>query len=716
MPNTYKDDDAKPFLEKARDRFRYCIEAWKDIREQHDLDMRFLAGESWDETEARRRKDKNLPMIHLDELTQYINQLVNDVRQNKRAVQVLPKGAGANDKTAALRSDWIRGVEYISQAQTAYTTGFEGMTGGSYGFCKLETYYESEKSFNLSARIVPITNANTVVFDPDCKQYDCSDAEDCWEIDFISQDTFRRRFPDAEIKTFTDEIQKVDPYWIKPKQVQLASWWKVVIEKIELHLVDLGDSGQPVVMRSDELPKDFDRKRILKSRDYDDRRIVQYILNGVEVLETNDPRKGKGWPGNWIPIIPFWGKELFVDEGSGSKRMLFSLIRLARDPQRLLNYYASQELMEAKMTPRTPYMGPRGMMSGNPEEWQDVNDTPKAFIEFDLPEGYPPGSTKPERTPFIPNFQAYEMAKESASRAIMKAMGISPLPTAAQRGNEKSGVALSRIQGERSQGSFHFIDNLDRSLVYCGKQLDDLFDKIHDTPRDIPIRKEDGTHSMARIGDRNDPKNKEFAGDHDVTITTGPSFESQREEVQDFADTLAANQQVFPLIGDLVVKLRNLGPIGDQIAERLTPPQFANTQGDDVPATAKAAIAHLTQQAQQMQQIITQLQQEKAAKMVEKDAAFRIAALQENTKLVVAQATLAHDQAESILQAELQKIQTILGQAHDQATQATDQQHEMNMANQEHQQNLVQASHEASLAPQIPPSANGGSNGTGGTQ
>src|SRR5579864_4215186 len=157
------------FLEKARNRFKYCLEAWREIREQHDLDMRFLAGDSWDEAERRRRNDKNLPMIHLDELTQYINQLINDVRQNKRAVNVLPKGSGANDKTASLRADWIRAIEYISQAQTAYTTAFEGAAGGSYGFWKIETYYENPKSFNLSARILPIANANTILFDPDCK-------------------------------------------------------------------------------------------------------------------------------------------------------------------------------------------------------------------------------------------------------------------------------------------------------------------------------------------------------------------------------------------------------------------------------------------------------------------------------------------------------------------------------------------------------------------
>jgi portal protein len=680
------------FLTKARDRFKYCLESWKEIREEHDLDMKFLAGDSWDEREKSRRKDKHMPMIHLDELTQFINQLINDVRQNKRAVNVLPKGSGATDETAKLRADWVRAVEYISQAQTAYTTAFEGAAGGSYGFWKLETYYDGE-SFNLNVRIVPVPNANTILMDPDCIQYDCSDGEDAFEINFMSEEKFNREYPGAEIKTFAEDIQAIAPDWIKPKQVQVASWWKVEKEQIQLHLVDIGN-GQMKVMREKQLPEKFDRGKILKTRDYCDRRVVQYVLNGVEVLETNDPNKGKGWPGQWIPIIPVWGKELFVDEGSGSKRMLFSLIRLARDPQRLLNYYAAQEMAEARLSPRTPYMGPVGMFSAQTKDWEEINDTPKAFIEYATPDGFQPGSVEPKRVPFVPNFQAYEVAKEAASRSIMKAMGISPLPIDAQRANNKSGIALKKIQGERAQGSFHFIDNFDRSIVYCGRQLDDIFEKIHDTARDIPARKEDGTHYVARINDPSDPKNKLFAGDHDVTITTGPSYDSEREEAADFADTLANIQGVFPLIGDLIVRLRNIGPIGEQIAERLTPPQFAAQGMEDLPPKAQSAIGQANQKIQQLTQIIQQLQQEKAAKMVEKSVALQQTALQEKTKLIVAQATLNRDQAEMILQAELDNVNTILDQLHEHATIA----HQAD-------QDRATAAHAASLQP--PPSSNG---------
>ena len=696
MPLSLKDS---AFLQKARDRFRYCHEQWRDIREQHDLDMRFLAGDSWDEKEKQRRKSKNIPMIHLDELTQYINQLNNDIRQNKRAVKVVPKSGGATNESADNRADWIRGVEYMSQAQSAYITAFEGATGGSYGFWKLETFYESDNSFNLSVRICPVANANTIIFDPDCKKYDCSDAEDCFEIDFISHDAFKRRYPKAEISEFTDEIREVAPDWVKDKQVQIASWWKVKTEKIKLHLVKI-DNQAPVVMRSDELPENFDKSLILKTRDDEDRRIVQYVINGVEILETNDPRDGQGWPGNWIPIIPVWGKELFIDEGSGSRRMLFSLIRLARDPQRLLNYYASQELKEAKMTPNTPYMGPKGMFSNQADQWEKLNDEGTAYVEFEVPEGFQPGSIKPERLPFVPNFQQYELAKEAARRHIMAAMGIAPLPTSAQRQNEKSGIALSKIQGERNQGSFHFIDNYDHSLEFSGRQLDELFDKIHDSPRDIPLRKEDGTHSIARVNDPTNPKNKIFKGEHDVTISTGPSFESQREEAADFTDSLVAVPGVFPLIGDLIVRMRSLGPIGDQIADRLTPPQFQQQPGSEpLPAAAQAQIGQLKQQVQQMTAVIAQMNLEKGAKMWEMDGKLQIEKIHSDTQKAVAEITTKAQ----LLNERIKALEDLQADFHQMA-------HETALSAQEHQQTLDQGAQSAALNP---PDASGqSSNGS----
>ena len=59
-------------------------------------------------------------------------------------------------------------------------------------------------------------------------------------------------------------------------------------------------------------------------RDGEKRKITKYISNGFEILKENP------WKGQWIPIIPCLGKELWLDQGNGTVRVLQSLIRLAR--------------------------------------------------------------------------------------------------------------------------------------------------------------------------------------------------------------------------------------------------------------------------------------------------------------------------------------------------------------------------------------------------
>jgi hypothetical protein len=665
--------------------------------------MRFLAGDSWESHEKKRRMDNKIPMPHFDELTQYVNQLVNDVRQNKRAVKVLPKGSVASDKSAGLREDWIRGIEYSSSAQTAYITAFDSMASRSFGFWKLITEYESDDSFNLTARIKRIANPKTILFDPDCKEYDCSDAEDCFEIDFMSQASFKRQYKDAEIVEFTDEIREVAPEWISNNRVQVASWWRVKYTPVKLCLVR-SKQGQLHAIKEEHLPEDLKGAEVIRTREVQERRVVQYLLNGVEVLETNDPEDGKGWPGRWIPIIPVWGKELYLPDTNGTKRCLHSHIRLARDPQRGLNYHVAQEFMEAKMSPRAPFIGAKGQFDTN-TPWDTVNETPVAFLEYDpRPEGANETLPPPARPAFAPNFQQYELVKESAKRSIQSAMGITPLPTQAQRANEKSGVALERIQGSEQLGSFHFIDNFERSLEYSGRQLDDLYDKIVDTPRKIATRSAQDRH---RVIDVTPDMGK---GEHDVTITTGPSYQSQREEAAAFADTISQVDGVFPLIGDLIVRMRDLGPIGDEIADRLLPPQFAqkDDQGEPVPPKYASQIAGLQRQLQGAQAALQQYAMEKAAKTVDGQVKLKIAALQEQTKLVIAQATLQANQAEVILQNEYARIQTILqtigditqaGQQADLEQQSAQQQAQLDQQGAAHQAGLDQqsAAHQAGL-------------------
>lgn len=685
---------------------------WQEIQKEAQVDMRYVAGDPWEAKDRKARDDAGRPCISLDELNQYLNQAINNVRQNKRAVQVIPKGDGSNDSDAERRADMIRGIERKSHAQAAYITTYENALQRSYGFAGLITAYEEDKSFDQEIRIRRFPNPDCVLITPDFKEADASDIDRAFVTDMMPLKKFRRKFPQAKPVSFEGEASR-EPYlkdWIRDKFVRTAEYWMLDKTPRTLLLIDGGEAG-PIVEYEDELPSRQGIK-IIKSRKAESIKVVQYLTNGVEILDQED------WAGSRIPICACFGKEIFVDDGAGAKRMLISMVRLARDPQMLLAYLASLECEEAGMTPKAPFVGYKGQFESDEEAWKFLTKIPRGYVQVDpIPDGASGNILPlPTRPAFEPNFQEYELAKDSARRSIQAAMGITPLPTAAQRNSEKSGIALEKIQTQESIGSFHFTDNYERFLENIGWQMNELIGKIYDTAKSVPITKKDGTHSVMRI---NDPQfaaqnpnqdhivvnsEDEDAGQYGVTISTGPSYESQREEASSFVDLLLQNLQQLPVppavatqILALAIRLKDIGPIGEQIAEMLQPPDQ-----NQIPPQAQAAIAQAQGIIQQLQQELAKLTMERDAKVLDHQARIQIEQMKQEagiameklkleTQILVAQintkAQITSDR-EQVFSDEMGQLRD---HAHEFGLQAHQQEHEQAQAQQAQAQMQAEA-------------------------
>lgn len=675
--------------------------------------MKYVTGDPWPEAEKLIRKDKR-PCLVFDECSQYINQLVNDIRQNKRAVKVVPRGYGSNDKTADLRGDLIREIEYKSNAQSAYATGFENMCNRSYGGWKVVTRYVSEKSFDQEIRIVRIPNPDASLPDFDAKESDYSDARYWFLMDTVPRSEYKRKYPNAKITDFSDEHYTLAPAWVSEKQVQVAEYWCVEEEKRKLLNVNIDGVATP--MFEDELPDGYDLEGLRKSgkikseRDTYEREVVQYITNGIEILEKNPQ------PGKFIPIVWLTGKELYVDTGAGPKRMLMSLIRLARDPQMLLNYYRTTQAEIVAMVPKSPYMGVTGQFE-RPEDWQAVNQVPMAFLEYNAHTDATGEAVlgPPVRPPFVPEIQELEIGAEAARRAIQSAMGLSSLPTNAQRLNDKSGVALKEIDENEDRGSFHFIDNYEMALEYSGRIINDLIPYIYDAPREVGVRNAKDEHRTVKVNqqgtnEEGQPEHNDLtSGEHEVTISTGPSYQSEREAADEFVKTIVPELEGLELppatkqkLLAMLVKTQNIGPMGDEIAKLLDPPddtQNALAQAQKDHAQSQEMIAELNTELQQ-------LKLEKAGKVIENQSKEKIAAIDRLVKIELAEIeTKAQDKSQrDELYAEL--VGKHHDAAHDVALQKDQQTHEhaiadKTAANAQVSQTEAQK-HEAQLAKEKP--------------
>ena len=677
MPERETESREEKILKQAREDFAYCRSYWRENYEEGSKDMDCMAGIPPREFSEDR---SGRPCIWPDETSQYVKQANNNMRQNKRSVNISPRSEDATDKDAEHRQAYMRGIEYASKAQSVYSTVFESCTECGFGFGRIVLVVTGPNG-EQEPRIKRIPNWSTVYMDPDSKEADFSDSNICFVIDSMRASTFKRKYPKAKKQSFTTEDRQTAPDWLQGDNVVVAEYW----------------------VRTEEKAKD-------KETTY---KVKQYIINGVEILEEND------WIGSWIPIPAMIGEEIYVKDGGQSKRRIISMIRRGRPAQQMMAYIASQQQEEFAMAPRAPFLGWKGTFDS--EQHKNLHKDPRGYVEFTVPVDWdvqtmgPP--QLPIRTPFSPNIQAYQIAYEGWRRSHQAAIAGNPLPTDAQKINDKSGVALEKIQDAGATGSFHFTDNFVRFLHNVGLQVNELITKLAELDslpkqllgrnkkdEDVRIKVAGKDAAPVESSEHLDEADVFFAhrGQFEVSIGDGPSYQSQREEGAAFADKIweiAAKMGLPPQVTmkllSLATRLKNVGALGDEIAELLSPPDPNN-----LPPQAQAAIAQLTGQLHQAMQEIQKLQLEKLGKVVEiqgksaladKEFTARMSEADKDreTKLAVAEITT---KAQSISE-RVAAVEDLMKQFHDQA-------HEVAMLMQQHSQAKELAAQNAAVESQ----------------
>lgn len=671
-------------LDEIHNNFTYAVDRWKSIREQRTIDMRHVAGDPWEPKEKLARTRAMRPCPATDEISQYLNQVINGVKGNPRAARFSPVGFGANDKTANFYGDKWREIEYRSKAQIAYTRAFQNTIEGSYGYVKLFTEFatdmpggpaESHSAFNRRICVGSIPDPDVIYPDPDFLDPTGRDWNWLFDIETQSVKEFKKANPNAEITNFSPDLIKYSKGWItgsgRNMTIRVASYWEVekktkILNAWEVQNPETG-GVEELELFDDEVELTERAKKfganLIEKREVEDRTVWQYRTNGVEIL------KKIKWPGRWIPYVSFFGKMLYLDGPSGPELVIQSMTRPARQANMLLAYYLACEAEQIGMTPKVPWFVWKGSIDRkNATKLQKANFEPVPFIEIDpLLTGGTGGQTPgfPERVPLEAQIQAIEIAKESCRRMIQAAMAGTPLPTSMQKDNPKlSGRAIDKYMDSGERGSYHYVDSYDMGLVRVAELGEDLIPKIYDAAGETPTL--DGqkrpqsvfinTKMLDEAAVGQIPKElaktalESVDGLHAVTIDVAPAETSQRQASSDFVDVLIGspfyqmlmqgNAQMALEIMALCIKLKNLGPVGEEIADILDP----NEEEQTVPAAKLQEVVQMGEQMRQMlQSRIQELEQELDAKIVDNEGKAAIAAENNRSKEAIAKAEIDKD-------------------------------------------------------------------------
>jgi hypothetical protein len=614
-------------LKEAKDAFQDAQDAEQEDRTEALDDLKFARlGEQWPENVRRQRTLEGRPCLTINKMPAFIRQVVNDARQNKPSIKVHPVDDGADKETADVLNGLIRNIEYTSNADVAYDTATECAVGTGVGYFKMGLEYAHEDTFDLDIRIERVSNPFSIYRDPASTAADSSDWNSAFEVEMIPKVEFKKRFPKAKESDWDAEAFKAltDP-WATEGSVMVAGWWKREEYDKKIYLLSDGTIQPEKQMQALQPILDVTGIQVMQERVAKCYRVYRCLLSGVEILEEEE------FPGQYIPIIPVYGDEVDVE----GKRHFRSLIRDAKDAQRMFNYWRTTTTELVALAPKTPFIGPVGAFDTDAAKWATANTQSHPYIEFDVKNGMTQG---PQRQPFVSVPAGALQEALNASDDMKAIMGLYDASLGA-RSNETSGSAIMARQREGDVSTFHFQDNMARAIRHAGRVILGLIPHVYTQERMIRVIGEDGSQEAVKVSPQAQPQQAPTpqaqdnqqeqepdvpvsriynltVGKYDVTVTTGPSFTTRREEAaMQMTEFIRAFPQAAPVIGDLLAS--NLDwPGADEIAERLKTINPA-LQGQNIPPEVQQQIQEGQQMIQELGQENQELKMDQAGKQAE---------------------------------------------------------------------------------------------------
>ena len=630
-------DDAE-YLRVARERYQKAVDADQDNREAALDDLRFMAGDQWAEEIRREREEDGRPVLTSNRMPQFVHQVTGDIRQNKPSIKTVPADDAGDEEVADIFDGLIRHIQQASDAGTAYVTAAEGAAQCGIGHFRVVTEYSKDDTFEQDIRIRRITDSFAVTWDPHAVEATRADARYCFVEETLDIATFKARYPKATTDgwDFQDRARSYIGDWLQHETVRVAEYWTKELDERLLALLsdgttidvtDMNKSRKSVGMEPLEAGSPFLRATsdepltVVRTRTVFVDNIQMRIINGSEVLEGPF-----NWAGRYIPIIPVIGEEIHIQR----QTVRHGVIRHAKDPQRMYNYWISAQAEKVALEPKVPWLVTPGNIAGLESLWKQANTRNMPYLPY-RPDPDNSNATPQRNAPQMGSSAMVQQAQVAADD--MKATtGIYDAGVGA-RSNETSGVAIAARKQESDVSTFTYADNLARSIRRAGNILIDLIPKIYDTERAVRILNEDDTTTGVVINERTiDEAGKEIivndlsVGKYDVVVNTGPSYSTKRTEAAEGMMQLAsAMPDSAAMFLDLIVQ--NLDwPGADEIAKRfrkmLPPGMVENEEGEEEQVDPAQEAAQQAQEAEMAaQQAAQQREDAEAQAKIEKTMA-----------------------------------------------------------------------------------------------
>lgn len=590
-------------IAEVKHRFELSTTADSDNHKEALDDLEFLKGNQWPEKQRRSREADGRPCLTVNKLPTFLQQVTNDQRQNRANIKVSPTSVTATAKTAELLQGMIKHIEYDSSADAAYDTAVNSAAAIGFGYFRLVTDYCSPTSFDQEIRFKRIRNPFTVYFDPASTEPDGSDSQWVLITEKMTKTEFQAKYPDATVTIAGFAVNAPGDsqrqHWVWQDMVRIAEYYRIEFTPATLYL--LGDGTTTTEKPPAGVVVAKTRPTVLK-------KVMWRLVTPYEVIEEVEIKC------QWIPVFPVYGTEIDID----GKIYRAGLVRNAKDPAMMYNFWMTSATEEVSLRPKTPFIGAEGAFEGHEKKWLQANNRSFPYLEYKPTSVDGQLAPPPSRQPMADVPVGVLAMASHASDNIKQTTGLFDSSLGAA-GNATSGKQEIAQQKQGNVANFHYMDNFIRTLRHAGKCIVSMVPHYYDTTRLVKARGEDGTVSQHTINQYDEAAQKIIndlsVGEYDVAVTPGPSYATMRAEA---ADAMVQFGQSWPklmdIAGDQVVKAMNW-PGAEEIAERI-----ARTIPDNIKNDPEDGPAPISPEAQQQ---IDQLKQqlEKATHEADKNNA-----------------------------------------------------------------------------------------------
>lgn len=546
---------ATEFVAEAKEFLHERESAEKENRDNmlDDLRFAFVPGAQWDTNATQKRRGR--PCYSYNRTVGAINSVIGDQRMTHPHGKVRAKNS-KGVKTAETIMGLIRDIESTSSAKDIYDEAFKYCVAGGWGCWRVvPEYVDDENSFDQILRVLRVENPLTMFFDEHADPYGRG-ASRVLVADRISIEKYKTLY--GKRGTESLPVTNDSRGWITDKEIRVAEYYRKDCDEREIALLSDG--------------------RVLPAENVRDT-LAQLEAQGVAVPTVNRTRYVYDWYVEWakidgarvlegpikypykhIPAVRIPGRFVNIE----GKQYLQSLILHSKDAQRTYNYDRSSMVETVALTPRAPWLLTETMVKGHEDEWGRANVSNAPYLTYTIDTAHPAGLPTRNDGPAVP--AAYMALAAHDAEDIRHTTGyINPaLDQQTASGDAESGKALRTRLMSADAGTFEFIDNFGKAIMFTHEIFVDCIPVHYDTKRIVRILGADGRESFAEF----DPEMFKDAK-HDVAVTLGPAYATSRMEA---LDTLVEAANVIPEIReeapDIIV--RNLDVQGgSEIEQRI---------------------------------------------------------------------------------------------------------------------------------------------------